>query len=288
MDMVAQSYAIWPHMSVFENVAFPIRMRGVGDGNIDDRVNRALDLVRLDGLGKRNATDLSGGQQQRVALARAIVGRPKVLLFDEPLSNLDAKLREQMRYLIKDIQRETKITAVYVTHDQAEAMGLGDELIVMNAGRIEQRGVPRSLYCEPRTSFVADFIGIANFIEAVVESAPDRNGGIVARICGEDRLVRCRAGDPDIGKHIAILARPEWIALHAKRPRDNEGVVEGRVRGAHYLGERTEVIVETRCGEIRVNDFSSGYYKDSQAVFLKLDESMCIAVPRPLAKGALT
>ena len=143
MGMVAQSYAIWPHMSVFENVAFPLRMQRCDRATITKRVQEALDVVRLGDLGDRNATDLSGGQQQRVALARAIVGRPKVLLFDEPLSNLDAKLREEMRYFLKDIQRKIGITAIYVTHDQAEAMSLGDELLVMNAGRIEQRGSAR-------------------------------------------------------------------------------------------------------------------------------------------------
>ena len=136
--MVAQSYAIWPHMSVFENIAFPLRMSKFDKNLLANRVEEALDMVQLKGLGSRNATDLSGGQQQRVALARAIVGRPKLLLFDEPLSNLDAKLREQMRYLLKEIQTEIGITAVYVTHDQSEAMGLGDELIVMNNGKIEQ------------------------------------------------------------------------------------------------------------------------------------------------------
>ncbi len=138
MGMVAQSYAIWPHMNVYENVAFPLRMRKHGNDKIRDRVREGLNVVRLGEFGERNATNLSGGQQQRVALARAIMGRPKVLLFDEPLSNLDAKLREDMRYLLKDIQREIGITAVYVTHDQVEAMALGDELVVMSAGKIEQ------------------------------------------------------------------------------------------------------------------------------------------------------
>ena len=207
MGMVAQSYAIWPHMTVFENVAFPLRMRKERGEDIPDRVGEALRMVQLEDFGDRNATDLSGGQQQRVALARAIVGRPKVLLFDEPLSNLDANLREQMRYLLKDIQREIGITAVYVTHDQDEAMGLGDQLVVMNEGKIEQTDNARALYSEPVTQFVAEFIGVANLLKGSLRelSKDDDTMGLVKlEGSSEGATLQCRAGRAPPGHRLNI------------------------------------------------------------------------------------
>jgi iron(III) transport system ATP-binding protein len=167
IGMVFQSYAIWPHMSVFENVAFPLRVarnRKYSAAEIKDKVARALEMVRLGGFERRSATQLSGGQQQRLALARGLVHEPKILLLDEPLSNLDAKLREQMRFELKRLQRSLRVTTVYVTHDQAEALALSDEIAVFNQGRIVQRGNPHDIYSHPTSRFVADFIGSANFL----------------------------------------------------------------------------------------------------------------------------
>ena len=257
MGMVAQSYSIWPHMTVYENVAFPLRMKKCGNAEIAERVQESLDLVRLGNLGSRNATDLSGGQQQRVALARAIVGRPKVLLFDEPLSNLDAKLREDMRYLLKDIQREIKITAIYVTHDQSEAMALGDELLVMNAGRIEQRGSARVLYCMPETRFVANFIGVANLLEGTLLSADtgDGNFALVRLGSGEEeggRVLRLQGNGGDIGSRVTALVRPEWAILHQEKPETGDNLIPGVVHKCQYLGDRTEVLVNTQFLQMRV------------------------------------
>src|SRR6266436_6146164 len=162
IGMVFQSYAIWPHMSVFENVAFPLRVsrtRKYSSAEIKDKVRLTLEMVRLSGFEQRSSTQLSGGQQQRLALARGLVHEPKILLLDEPLSNLDAKLREQMRFELKHLQRTLRITTVYVTHDQAEALALSDEIAVFNAGRVVQRGTPQEIYRKPGSQFVADFIG---------------------------------------------------------------------------------------------------------------------------------
>jgi iron(III) transport system ATP-binding protein len=183
--MVFQSYAIWPHMTVYENAAFPLQVRGAGPAagggasqprtrlsrrDIKEKVMRVLTAVQLDHLADRDATKLSGGQQQRLALARALVMEPALLLLDEPLSNLDAKLREKMRFELKRLQRELKITTVYVTHDQSEALALSHQIAVMNEGRIQQIGTPREIYEQPGSQFVADFVGNTNFIEGVLTS----------------------------------------------------------------------------------------------------------------------
>jgi iron(III) transport system ATP-binding protein len=281
MGMVAQSYAIWPHMSVAENVAFPLRMRREPNASIARRVDEALEVVRLKGMGERNATALSGGQQQRVALARAIVARPKVILFDEPLSNLDAKLREQMRYLIRDIQREIRVTAVYVTHDQAEAMGLGDELIVMNSGRIEQRGGPRSLYCEPASRFVAEFIGVANLLHGTVLSSGGDDATVLVKVGnGKDTLdIRCLRGSAGDIREACVLARPEWIGISRDKPEGRENVFAGKVVSSQYLGERTELLVDTALGELRITASDAEPLQPGDEVYLLLNAGRCIALP---------
>jgi iron(III) transport system ATP-binding protein len=169
MSMVFQSYAIFPHLDVFENVAYGLNVLRLPKATVQERVNKVLELVQLQGFGDRAPTQLSGGQQQRVALARALVMEPKVLLMDEPLSNLDAKLREEMRFEIRRIQKELNITSVYVTHDQIEAMTLSDRIVVMNNGIIEQIGTPVEMYRFPNSRFVADFIGRANFVHGVTK-----------------------------------------------------------------------------------------------------------------------
>src|SRR5579872_1593342 len=165
LGMVFQSYAIWPHMTVFDNVAFPLRVKRKGRAEIRDAVERTLTLMNMEHLAKRSATLLSGGQQQRLALARAIVGSPRLLLLDEPLSNLDAKLRERMRFELKRLQVETGITTVYVTHDQMEALALSDEIALMHEGRIVQQGSPAQIYHAPASAYVADFIGSTNLLQ---------------------------------------------------------------------------------------------------------------------------
>jgi iron(III) transport system ATP-binding protein len=170
IGMVFQSYAIWSHMTVFENIAFPLRVRRLSRGAIREKVTRVMQTLQLEGFGDRPASMLSGGQQQRVALARALVYEPRLLLLDEPLSNLDATLRARVRFELKDLQRRAGVTTVYVTHDQSEAVVLGDRVLVMNEGRIEQYSAPADVYNQPETLFVAKFTGVENILHGVVES----------------------------------------------------------------------------------------------------------------------
>src|SRR5207244_1215688 len=201
LGMVFQSYAIWPHMNVFQNVAFPLqvlpRNKRPSRSELRKRVERVLAVVKLDHLASRDATALSGGQQQRLALARALVMEPALLLLDEPLSNLDAKLRERMRFELKRLQRELGITTVYVTHDQSEALALSHSIAVMNKGRIEQIGAPREIYERPVNQFVADFIGSTNFLDATV-SAADGGAGFYR--------VRCELGEVKAFAHESLTA----------------------------------------------------------------------------------
>src|SRR5215471_10836628 len=210
--MVFQSYAIWPHMTVFENAAFPLQVgdRKYSRKQVRENVMRVLSAVQLDDLADREATKLSGGQQQRLALARALVMEPALLLLDEPLSNLDAKLRDRMRFELKRLQREIGVTCVYVTHDQTEALAMSNEVAVMRDGKVEQVGRPRDIYESPKTRFVADFIGTSNFLEGVVEEK--RPGGY---------LILTSQGVLDVpsdaqhvrGDAVVVSARPEHIAL---------------------------------------------------------------------------
>src|SRR5918911_524601 len=214
LGMVFQSYAIWPHMNVFKNVAFPLevlpRRKRPARRELRERVERALTVVRLDHLADRQATDLSGGQQQRLALARALVMEPSLLLLDEPLSNLDAKLRAEMVFELKRLQRELGLTAVYVTHDQVEALAMSDWVAVMRDGKIEQVGRPREVYEAPRSRFVADFIGTSNFIDGVVEER--RHGLYIVRTADGELRVRSDA-EFAVGAPVVVAARPEHVQL---------------------------------------------------------------------------
>ena len=209
IGMVFQSYAIWPHMSVFENVAFPLRVaqdRKFSSGEITRMVDEALKTVELSGLGSRPATRLSGGQQQRVALARAIVRQPRLLLLDEPLSNLDAALREEMRTALKQLQQQIGVTTVYVTHDQAEALEMSDQIAVMQAGRVVQLGTSRDIYFRPRSAFVASFVGAANLFPGRLE------GGTVARLA-DGTIMHCIAAADGAGGDVVVSVRPESITV---------------------------------------------------------------------------
>ncbi len=209
--MVFQSYAIWPHMTVYDNAAFPLQVRRrIAKKDIEKRVMRVLDVMQLSELAGRDATKLSGGQQQRLALARAIVMEPELLLLDEPLSNLDAKLREKLRFELKRIQRELGLTTIYVTHDQAEALALSHEIAVMNEGRIVQIGSPRTIYERPRDRFVAEFIGASNFVDGKVMGR-DGEWWRVRTAFGDVQLVNEEALAPGAG--VTLSMRPENVEL---------------------------------------------------------------------------
>jgi iron(III) transport system ATP-binding protein len=255
VGMVFQSYAIWPHMTVFENVAYPLRCRKFKNDEIQRRVREGLKLVEMEAYEDRPATKLSGGQQQRVALARSMVMQPSVLLLDEPLCNLDAKLRGQMRNHIKELQQKTGLTMIYVTHDQSEAMALSDRIIVMNGGVVEQVGSPESIYERPCSEFVADFVGAINFIWGdVVEVKPEHN---LIRVSSGSEILACALNDnpcPSIGTRVLMMIRPEKIAvLAAHTPFSNSdchgmGIVnkiKAAVKVNTYCGDHRELSVAT-------------------------------------------
>ena len=238
VSMVFQSYAVWPHMTVFDNVAYGLRVRKQGRDEIKKNVERALDLVQMRHLGERGASKLSGGQQQRVALARAIAFSPTVVLFDEPLSNLDAKLRAEMRVELRELQQRLGITSVYVTHDQEEALAISDRVIVMNVGVIEQIGTPEQIYNSPRSRFVADFVGSANLIKGKVTGPGifETEGGPVLRTVGASS-----------GHEVAV--RTAYIDL-VPQPGDNQ--LPGTVRQRLFHGDFVQYIVECACGRLIV------------------------------------
>jgi iron(III) transport system ATP-binding protein len=240
--MVFQSYALWPHLSVFENVAFGLKVRKVAKAEIQSRVGRALESVRMNGLEERKPTELSGGQQQRVALARAMVIEPKVLLLDEPLSNLDAKLRLEMRSEIRHLCADRGLTAVYVTHDQEEALSMADGMVVLRDGRSMQEGAPRDLYRRPANRFVADFLGESNFIDAEVESV---EGG-VARLQTPAGPLRSTAFDPDAPPRagVTLSIRPEALRIVADGAPAGGNRLRGTLRSTMYLGKVAQHLVE--------------------------------------------
>jgi len=239
IGMVFQSYAIWPHMTVFENVAFPLRVakdRRYGRGEIDRRVDEALDTVELLALKSRSATRLSGGQQQRVALARAIVRKPRLLLLDEPLSNLDAALREEMRKELKKLQAQIGVTTVYVTHDQAEALEMSDHIAVMQQGRIVQLASPRDIYRNPSNAFVAGFVGSTNWLSGM---ARGDGSGMVVNLANSQSSIWCIQRKVELeGRDVLVSVRPETITLrdvHSTVP-DRTNRLMGRVSFAGFSG----------------------------------------------------
>ena len=238
--MVFQSYALFPHMTVRRNVAFGLLMRGAAKDVLASRVSEALRLVELEGLDQRYPRQLSGGQQQRVALARALVTRPKVLLLDEPLSNLDAKLRERLRLDLAALQRRLGVTTIYVTHDQAEALALSDRIALMAGGRIVEVGTPEAVYRNPRSRLTAEFLGVANLLEGRV-LASAREGCTVETRLGRLCLAAESAARP--GEQVAFCLRPEDIRIGAPGP-DGALTFAGRVRHAAYMGSLTDYLVE--------------------------------------------
>ena len=240
VNTVFQSYALFPHLTIFENVAFGLRRKGVGKEDVRGRVNEILRLVGLEGFEQRKPRQLSGGQQQRVALARALVNKPRVLLLDEPLGALDLKLRKQMQLELKAIQHDVGITFVHVTHDQEEAMTMADRIAIMNAGKIEQLGSPADLYERPKTAFVAGFLGISNLLDGVVEGSDSvrLDSGAVVRAQVNGRTGKVAAG-----------VRPEKITLG---PGGGPNELSGRVLETAYIGVATQVVVSTPAGTIHV------------------------------------
>jgi len=240
LSMVFQSYAIWPHMSVFDNVAYGLRVRRTAAAGITKQVHLALDMVQMQGYAERRASQLSGGQQQRVALARAFVFQPSVLLFDEPLSNLDAKLRADMRIELRDLQHRLGITSLYVTHDLEEALAMSDRIVVMRDGLVEQTGTPDEIYGLPRSEFVADFIGSANLIRGHHRVDLDGHGLIALETAGRQIIYGMAYGRP-AGAELVVSVRTVHLQISLERPAETKNVWPVRVEKTVFQGDFSQV-----------------------------------------------
>ncbi len=278
IGMVFQSYAVWPHMTVFQNVAFPLKLRKREKrSNIEEKVNQTLKLVGLAEFARRPATNLSGGQQQRVALARALVAEPQLVLFDEPLSNLDAKLRDYMRVELIALQKRLGFTAVYVTHDQQEALALSDQLIIMNQGSIEQQGTPLDVYTLPQTSFVADFIGGSNLIKGKIIGAKGTDHILVEVEEGGNQLTCSMTREKTAGLEglpVMVSFRPERTNIlplkTAEFSMPEVNCLTGKVEAVLFLGEFYEYSV--RVGDIRLKARSKSPFP------IPIETPICLSV----------
>jgi iron(III) transport system ATP-binding protein len=279
--MVFQSYAIWPHMTVFENAAFPLEVRGsLARKAVRDKVMAVLSAVALEDLAEREATKLSGGQQQRLALARAIVMEPELLLLDEPLSNLDAKLRERMRFELKRLQRELGLTTIYVTHDQAEALALSHEIAVMNEGRIVQIGSPRTIYERPRDRFVAEFIGNSNFLDGVVAGADNRAGFWRVRAKVRE-LVAFSDAPLQQGAPVTLSIRPENVELSEIAPEGEANVFAGTVDSKVFQGDFVDFQVAAGGIVLLARAHPSLRTPVGDAIHVRIDPEKCVVLPGP-------
>jgi iron(III) transport system ATP-binding protein len=283
IGMVFQSYAIWPHMTVFQNAAFPLRVAGRSASEIEDRVAWALGMVKLDGLQRRPATQLSGGQQQRLAVARALVQEPDLLLLDEPLSNLDAKLREQVRLELKSLQGRLDLTMLYVTHDQTEAIVLSDRIAVMRQGRIVEVGTPREIYQRPRSRFVADFVGSTNMFDGRV--AAKLADGLYRVETPDGVLVACGTTELEPGQEVSVSVRPECIQLETRRAETTIGgnVWEVRIEGSVFLGESTYYEAARGDRMIQVRASPRLLMVRGDTGFVHISPHDCVCVPKATA-----
>lgn len=282
IGMVFQNYALWPHMTVYHNISYGLKLKKLPRQEVSDRASKVLKLVNLTGLEKRYPGQLSGGQQQRVALARALVLNPDVLLLDEPLSNLDAKIRVQVRAEIRKLQKELKITTIYVTHDQEEALTLSDRIAVMNFGKIQQIGEPRALYEKPANHFVADFIGINNLIEGNILEVEKERGGILfetkmGRLAGifvDDRL-----NEKD---RCVISVRPETVLIdRSPIKKEDFNTMEGVVSFTYYVGNAIRYDVEMKEGFIFKADVQDPWHH----IPIPIGEKVFVAFPKAITLG---
>ncbi|WP_332690686.1 ABC transporter ATP-binding protein [Bosea sp. (in: a-proteobacteria)] len=284
LGMVFQSYAIWPHMTVFDNVAFPLvyGVKRAPSHEVRPRVLKALEMVELGHLADRPAPLLSGGQQQRVALARALVHEPRLLLLDEPLSNLDAKLRDTMRTEIRNLVKSLGITTIFVTHDQVEAIGMSDQIVLMKAGKIVQQGSPRDIYLRPNSVFTADFMGRSNLLPGVLE-----NGGATARAQTAIGPISGVAG-PELapGEQVMVVVRPQAIViLPGTDTVQGPNRFKARVDAMSFLGDVVETEVETggRKLTLMLDPYTS--LSVGQELVLELPPERCVIVPAEPASG---
>jgi iron(III) transport system ATP-binding protein len=279
IGMVFQDYAVWPHMSVFENVAFPLRCGKRMSGSvIKDRVYEALELVNMTEYADRKATQLSGGQQQRLSLARALVRQPKVLLLDEPLSNLDAKLREQMRKELRFLQRRVKVATVFVTHDQVEALAMSNRIAVMNKGVIVQVGTPREIYQTPHSEFVAAFVGATSFLSGTVaELLPE--DGQVALDTRIGRLISSTQVPLSVGDEVTMTVRPESMTVSAD-PFPGPNNIEGVVDIGLFVGDAVDYHIQIGEEVLRVKGNPRSRHRRREKVYVDIPPSECVVIRR--------
>jgi iron(III) transport system ATP-binding protein len=273
MSMIFQSYALWPHMTVFENIAYGLRLRGLAKGELQQRADTILAATQLGALAQRYPGELSGGQQQRVSLARALVIEPETLLLDEPLSNLDANLREEMRFEIRRLHDKYRYTTVYVTHDQAEAMTTADLIVVMNNGVIEQAGTPQEIYQQPKTEFVARFIGGTN----VFKGRADGSGSVA---CGNGLVLRCGSGEYAGQGDTAVSVRHHDVRLTSQAPSDGQSNwIAGTVARQVYLGSHRDYLVQLPDGDtVRTVAPVDVAIQSGEAVWLHFPPEHCRAL----------
>lgn len=279
IGMVFQNYAVWPHMKVYNNIVYGLKLEKVPRATIRERAQQVLELVGLSGLEERYPAQLSGGQQQRVALARALIRNPKVLLLDEPLSNLDAKLREKMRFEIKSLVRRMGITSVYVTHDQAEAMVISDRIAVMDSGNIVQIGTPQDIYEKPASRLVADFIGTMNFMSGeVLEVLPESDAVYVRTEFGEK--MRCtvspNAAAPTTGQKMYASIRPEDVEIFTDPPQASENLIKGTIAHKAYLGNFLYFFVSVDGNMLRVQAPHNVPREEGEEIYLFLNPHKCM------------
>ncbi|KAM3089809.1 ABC transporter ATP-binding protein [Phormidesmis sp. 146-35] len=270
---VFQSYALFPHLTVAENIAYPLTIANVSKSDIAPRIQESLKRFRIDELGDRRPAQLSGGQQQRVALARALISQPKVLLLDEPLSALDAKIREEVRQELRELQRQTNLTFIYVTHDQEEALALSDRIAVMHKGQIQQLGTPKEIYDRPNSLFVAQFIGKANFLQGRVLEVT--NDGCSVSVNG----VTIKAISPNnpvqIGDKVTLMIRPERLQVNHLGTADNQ--IAGKIQTVTYIGQLLQSQMETAIGSLTVTQLCNGR-GDQSGQTLSWNAQDCIVI----------
>ncbi|MDF2995256.1 MAG: transporter, binding component [Xanthobacteraceae bacterium] len=269
LGMVFQTYAVWPHKSVAENVGYGLEVAGKKRADVDAEVAAMLELVQLGDLARRFPAELSGGQQQRVALARALATRPSLLLLDEPLSNLDAALRQEMRFELKALQKRIGITTLYVTHDQDEALVLADRVVVLNKGRIEQVGTPEEVYRTPSSRFVAGFIGTANLLEGTLSSIDRARGRVSVRLdAGDTAWANASAkwlASAVSGQRVTLLLRPEDVRFERPEHPDQEAGILASAGSASFLGSRYELQLDVAGTPLRVQSRTPGRFEDGRA-----------------------
>jgi iron(III) transport system ATP-binding protein len=276
IGMVFQSYAIWPHMTVAENIAFGLKLKKLSGEVIARRLASALNLVGLEGYAERHVSQLSGGQQQRVALARAVALEPKVLLFDEPLSNLDAKLRERMRFELRQLQQRLGITSIYVTHDQQEAMVVADRIVLMNNGVIEQSGTPIDLYRRPRTRFSAEFVGLTNVMPGQVTGV--RDGRTLVAVA-PGLTIEAEATGFQAGDAVDVVCRPEDIET-SETPLSGDNVVEARVKSSFFLGNLADVHIDVQGIDLRAQAAPRQLWERDRPLFARLAPASLVLLRR--------